>query len=170
MLVFPPRIDLFFVVGMLALALAIAGWAGAERLRGSAIGRTVVTIRLPAAVVGLVLTVSSFFAATPESQLANPVPRTVESIAIGARVYANNCATCHGIDARGGGPLSATTPVPPPPLSGPGSHLGDHTDGDLHYWIANGLPGGMPAWAGTLTDDEIWHVINHLRSLQEGDR
>ena len=58
----------------------------------------------------------------------------------------------------------------PPALTGPRSHLGEHTDGDLHYWIANGLPGGMPAWVGTLSDEEIWHVINYLRGLQEDER
>jgi len=60
--------------------------------------------------------------------------------------------------------------VAPPALTGPRSHLGEHTDGDLHYWIANGLPGGMPAWVGTLSDEEIWHVINYLRGLQEDER
>jgi mono/diheme cytochrome c family protein len=25
----------------------------------------------------------------------------------------------------------------------------------------------MPAWAGTLGDEEIWHVINFLRELQD---
>jgi mono/diheme cytochrome c family protein len=53
----------------------------------------------------------------------------------------------------------------PPPLTGPGSHLGAHTDGNLHEIIANGLPGGMPAWAGSLDDDSIWDLVNFLRVL-----
>jgi putative copper resistance protein D len=115
--------------------------------------------------VGVVMTLSGFFAATPQTQLANPIPATVDSISAGEEVYLNTCAACHGVDARGGGPQSGTTRVRPPALVGPGSHLGQHTDGDLHYFIGNGLPGGMPAWANRLTDDEIWNVINFLRDL-----
>lgn len=165
--VFPPLIDLPLLFGAVALALALVGWLAAGRLAGSALGRAVVTLRLPALAVGIVLTASAFFAPTPQTQLPNPITRTVDSVRIGGQVYLNNCATCHGADARGGGPLADTTPVRPPPLVGPGSHLDDHTDGDLHYFIAFGLPGGMPAWAGTLSDEEIWHVVNFLRDLQD---
>jgi putative ABC transport system permease protein len=98
--------------------------------------------------------------------LPNPIAPTVQSLEIGRQVYLNNCSACHGADARGGGPQAGTTEVRPPPLTGPGSHLGDHTDGDLHWQISNGMTSGMPAWAGVLTDDEIWHVVNYLRSLQ----
>jgi mono/diheme cytochrome c family protein len=167
--VFPPVIDLPLIVGLAALAIALVALAVPQLLRGSSIGRVMLTLRLPAAAVGFVLIASAFFAPTPQTQLANPVPRTVESVSIGQSLYVNNCASCHGADARGGGPLSTTTPVPAPPLVGPGSHLGAHTDGDLHYLISFGMPGGMPAWSGTLTDQQIWHIVNYMRSLQDGD-
>jgi mono/diheme cytochrome c family protein len=97
----------------------------------------------------------------------NPIPPTVDSIDRGQSVFTNSCAQCHGADARGGGPLSNTTQIPPPALTGPSSHLTVHSDGDLFNFISNGLPGGMPAWAGTLSDQDIWDVINFLRSIQE---
>ena len=37
---------------------------------------------------------------------------------------------------------------------------------DLFTFIHDGLPGGMPQWAGTLSDNQIWDVINFLRSLK----
>lgn len=166
--VFPPTIDLPFLVGLCFLVAAIAAFAFPAVLRRTSLGRTLVALRLPAVAVGAILTVSAFFAATPETRLPTPIPRTVDSISIGRDVYLNNCTACHGADARGGGPLADTTPVRAPALTGPGSHLGQHTDGDLHYVIANGLPGGMPAWAGQLTDEQIWHVINFLRDLEAG--
>ncbi|HEY7599249.1 MAG TPA: cytochrome c [Candidatus Limnocylindrales bacterium] len=166
--VFPPPLDVTLLGGLLLLALGALGYVAARRLRASGVGRAVVTLRIPALVAGVVLTLSAFFAPTPETYLPNPIPRTVDSIAAGEGVFLNNCAACHGIDARGGGPLAPTTSVPPPALTGPGSHLGHHTDGDLHYIINNGLAGGMPAWSGTLTDEQVWHVINYLRSLSDG--
>jgi copper resistance protein D len=165
--VFPPLIDLPLTFGLVALAIAALGFLLAARLKDSSLGRAVVTLRLPAAAVGVVLVASAFFAPTPQTQLPNPIARTVDSVAIGSDVYLNNCAACHGVDARGGGPLADTTPVRPPALVGPGSHLDDHSDGDLHYFIAYGMPGGMPAWQGTLTDEQVWHVVNFLRDLQE---
>lgn len=165
-LTIPPSITIGLIVGVILLAMGVAAFVAPDRLKQSRVGGVLVSGRILFAVIGAVLTVSAFFTgATPESQLANPMPRTVQSIEIGRSIYLSNCAACHGIDARGGGPQSGSTPVRPPALVGPGSHLADHTDGDLHYWIANGLPGGMPAWVGQLTDEDIWHVVNYLRSL-----
>ena len=164
--VFPPIIDLPLIVGLITLVVGVAGFVIPARHQATTLVRTIRVLRLPALAVGFVLTVSAFFAATPTTRLQNPVEPTVQSLEIGRQVYLNNCAVCHGADARGGGPQAGTTPVRPPPLTGPGSHLDDHTDGDLHWWISNGMPGGMPAWAGALSDEEIWHVINYLLSLQ----
>jgi putative copper resistance protein D len=164
-ILFPPPISPSLIIGLAALLLGVLGFAIAARLRGSTLGSLVVTLRLLFLAVGVVMTLSGLFAATPQTQLANPIPATVDSISAGEEVYLNTCAACHGVDARGGGPQSGTTQVRPPALVGPGSHLGQHTDGDLHYFIGNGLPGGMPAWANRLTDDEIWNVINFLRDL-----
>jgi hypothetical protein len=43
-----------------------------------------------------------------------------------------------------------------------------HTDGDIFYWIQNGVSQGspMPAFKAKLTDDEIWHVVNYVRRLR----
>ena len=149
-----------FIIGIAVLGVAAIGFARPATWVG--------TLRFPAGIVGIILVVSALLPsqpATPESALANPVPLTVDSIAAGGDVYLNNCAVCHGVDARGNGSLAGTTAVRPPALTGPGSHLTQHSDGDLHYWIGNGLTGGMPAWAGKLTDLEIWQVIDYLRSL-----
>jgi mono/diheme cytochrome c family protein len=166
--VFPPHIDIWFICGCVLLAFGVVALVRPAWIGRFNLGRRLLALRLPAVVVGAVLVVAGFLAATPETYLPNPVPSTVQSLAVGRDVYLNNCSACHGADARGGGPQAGTTPVRPPSLAGPGSHLGDHTDGDLHYTIVSGLPGGMPAWAGQLSDEEVWSVINYLRSLQIG--
>ena len=136
--VFPPVIGLPLFVGLAALAVALLGFALAGTLRASSIGRVVVLLRMPAAAVGIVLLASAFFAPTPQTQLPNPVPRTVDSIAQGRTLYQNSCASCHGVDARGGGPL----------------HQWAHVAGRLHG--AGDLPQRVPGTheVGRLGDGE----------------
>ena len=90
----------------------------------------------------------------------NPIAATMDSINRGSTTYASSCAKCHGVDARGGGPDSGTTAAVPPALTGPSSHLTAHSDSGVFSFIHDGLAGGMPSWAGTLTDNQIWDVIN----------
>ena len=99
---------------------------------------------------------------TPMSHTPNPVSLTVTSVDAGSRLYQANCAACHGVSGAGGGPLSGTTAITPPSLL---AHLGQHSDGDLFYWISNGMPGGMPAWAAKLSETDRWNLINYLRSI-----
>ncbi len=41
-----------------------------------------------------------------------------------------------------------------------------HTDQQLSSWVRQRVAGaGMPAFEGTLSDEEIWHVINFIRTL-----
>jgi putative copper resistance protein D len=164
--VFPPHVDIWFVAGVILFVFGLIAILRPSLVRKYGIGRRAMGLRLLALALGAVLVIAGFLAATPETYLPNPVPSTVQSLSVGQGVYLNNCAACHGADARGGGPQAGTTAVRPPALAGPGSHLGQHTDGDLHYFIGNGLQGGMPAWADRLSDDEIWSVINYLRSIQ----
>jgi hypothetical protein len=104
-------------------------------------------LRIPAVVVGIVLVVSVILPSppsTPESALANPVPVTVDSVAVGTQLYAANCATCHGVHARGNGPQANTTSVRPPALTGPESHrhrgpgTGNHADviASIPSWVS----------------------------------
>ena len=100
---------------------------------------------------------------TPASGVPNPVPNTVASVARGSDLYQANCARCHGSEARGGGPDAGTTQVPPADLRS--GHVNEHTDGDIFYWITNGLEGGMPAWGTRLSETQRWELVNYLRSL-----
>ncbi len=95
--------------------------------------------------------------------LANPVPLTVTSVDAGQNLYEANCARCHGVDARGGGVDAGTTQIAPANLRS--GHLNLHSDVDIYTWISSGLPGGMPAWSGQLSETDRWNLVNFLRSV-----
>lgn len=82
----------------------------------------------------------------------------------GAKIYAQNCARCHG--AQGEGDPNWRVPgndgfYPPPPLNGSG-HAWHHSTDVLRQVIADGSADGagrMPAWSGRLTARQIDAVI-----------
>jgi mono/diheme cytochrome c family protein len=139
-----------------------ARWVAAAKRQPLLVGAAIVLGLL------LVVVVGSRFVPVPDP--INPISPAVDSLARGTQVYRNNCAACHGTNARGGGPMAGTTAVAPPALVGTSAHLTAHTDGELFRLITSGAPGGMPSWAGKLSPTEIWDVINFLRSLEGGQQ
>jgi copper transport protein len=100
-----------------------------------------------------------------ESTLPNPVPADAASIASGQALYQEYCLACHGPRGKGDGPAGLAMNPRPADLS---LHAvpGVHTDGQLFEWISNGYPGSvMPAFAGALTEEQRWHLVNFLRTL-----
>ena len=46
-----------------------------------------------------------------------------------------------------------------------------YSDGQLRFVIARGVsPSGMPAWKGTLEDDDIWKIVLFIRSLPKSQK
>ncbi len=103
-------------------------------------------------------------ASTPASSRANPVLSSDESIALGRALFAQHCAACHGPLGLGDGPAAAGLNPPPAVLP---LHVPLHSDGDLFGFIEGGFPGSaMPAFKGTLTEEQMWHLVNYLRTLK----
>jgi putative copper export protein/mono/diheme cytochrome c family protein len=88
---------------------------------------------------------------------------TASSITRGGGIYVVHCAACHGVSGAGDGPLAAGTPVRPADLTA--SHIFEHSDGDLFWWISNGIvTGGMPGFADQLDERERWDIINFIHA------
>lgn len=49
--------------------------------------------------------------------LAFAPPAMAQDLVRGARIYAENCAVCHGVDHRGTGPMAEILVIPPPDLT-----------------------------------------------------
>ena len=102
-------------------------------------------------------------------------PRDAAQVALGARLYAQQCAACHGANLEGQPNWRERLPngrMPAPPHDESG-HTWHHADDVLFAITRNGLvppyaPRGyesdMPAFAGRLSDDEIWAVLAYLKS------
>lgn len=101
---------------------------------------------------------------TPSKFLNNPIIPDATSIAIGEHLYMENCVPCHGPEGRGDG-ISAAS-LNPPPINFTAGHTATHADGDLFYWIQNGVDNSaMPAFQDKFTEEEMWHLVNYVRRL-----
>ena len=98
--------------------------------------------------------------------LKNPLGDTGAAAAAGRELYQKNCEACHGYD--GSGRTAAGGGMYPPPLD-----LGQHalaqrkrTDGELFYFIRNGIRNtAMPGWQ--FPDQQVWQLVVHIRNLPQ---
>lgn len=104
--------------------------------------------------------------AKPPSDTAkkeNPVKSSPTSIASGKKKFGQDCAMCHGNEGGGDGDLAADMHLKLKDLRDAAA-LKDLSDGDI-YVIINTGKGKMMGEEGRLKPDEIWDVINFVRSL-----
>lgn len=100
--------------------------------------------------------------ATPTSYYASSEPYSVASILTGRAIYAANCVACHGESGQGDGPASASLAIAPADLT---AHLFVHTEGDLFWFIGNGMDDGvMPPFRDVLAESQRWSLINFLKA------
>jgi len=107
--------------------------------------------------------------AYPTTYRRPAVPYNAISVAGGLGLYAQRCAGCHGAGGRGDGPEGAGLPRRPADLTAP--HTGQHTAGDLYWWLTHGIPAaGMPGFADRLSEEERWDLINFVRALSASEQ
>jgi mono/diheme cytochrome c family protein len=102
-------------------------------------------------------------------------PRDPAKVAAGATLYAQHCAACHGPKLEGQPnwrERMANDRLPAPPHDESG-HTWHHPDHVVFAITKNGLvppyapkdyQSDMPAFAGKLSDDEIWAVLAYIKS------
>jgi mono/diheme cytochrome c family protein len=100
----------------------------------------------------------------------NPYANDPQSAARGKVVFQENCQVCHGIAGDGNGPAGANLKIRPPTFHNPQHFLAPGMDG-AHFWVishGDGEPGGMPAWDGKLTAQQMWDVLNYIKTIAAG--
>lgn len=98
-------------------------------------------------------------------QSANPVKPSPESIAKAKKQYGYDCAMCHGDNGNGKGDLVADMQLTLKDYTDAAA-LGSMSDSDLFAIIKNGK-GKMPADGGRTKPDDIWGLVNLLRSFSK---
>jgi mono/diheme cytochrome c family protein len=97
---------------------------------------------------------------------ANPVRSSAESLARGKKIYAYECALCHGEDGSGAGDLAKNMKAKMASFRDP-SALKGQTDGELFYIIKNGK-GEMEGEGGRVKTEDGWNLVNYVRSMSKG--
>jgi len=99
--------------------------------------------------------------------IKNPIKATPDSIAAGKKIYDTQCTNCHGASGKGDGKMAESITSGPKP-----SDLSDaqwkhgSTDGEIFTLIRDGSKGtGMRGYAARMKTDDIWNVVNYLRTL-----
>ena len=108
-------------------------------------------------------------------------PDDAAFVALGAWVYAENCASCHGANLEGQPDWKRPGPdgrLPAPPHDETG-HTWHHDVATLFGLTKHGLKAmlgpdstydsAMPAYAGILTDEEILAVLSFIKSTWPAD-
>lgn len=100
----------------------------------------------------------------PEAQkLKNPIASDAASIEEGRKLYSRNCASCHGPSGKGDGSMALAGGTP--------ANLTDETwdhgssDGEIFVVIRDGTSSDMEPYKDRLSEKQIWHIVNFIRSL-----
>ena len=154
------------LVGSQVAVLGLVGIAAGLTLRGRRLPLVAGALVVLGAGAGLALPPLAIDA-YPTTYRRPSVPYQAASIASGAALYREHCASCHGLGGAGDGPAGVRLPRPPADLRAP--HTAQHTAGDLFWWLSNGIPAaGMPAFGRELSEEQRWDLVNFLRALSSG--
>jgi mono/diheme cytochrome c family protein len=98
--------------------------------------------------------------------MANPTPKSAESVADGMAHFADHCAVCHANDGSGDTEMGrGLYPKAPDMRLDTTQQL---SDGELFYIVEHGIRfTGMPGWrTGTTAGEESsWHLVHFIRRL-----
>src|SRR5258708_34622999 len=96
--------------------------------------------------------------------MKNPLIANDGSIEVfaGQELYKQKCQICHGYD--GSGETETGAGQYPRPLDLRGPEVNHSTDGELFYFIRNGIRNtAMPGWQ--LPDQDTWRLVVFIRNL-----
>lgn len=113
-------------------------------------------------IVGIILVALAIYSNWESSQPVEPLA-DAQTISIGAQVFQQNCAACHGDQGQGHAALAQA-----PALDG-SEHSWHHPDGQIQDQILNGGV-DMPSFAETLTNEEVIAVIRYFQTFWRADQ
>jgi mono/diheme cytochrome c family protein len=98
----------------------------------------------------------------------NPLPPSGETLSKGEKLYAQNCAICHGADGHGRTTIGRGMYPPAMDLTSP--HVQHWNEAELFWIIRNGVPlTGMPSWKAALSQSDTWQLVDFIHGLPRLD-
>ncbi|MCB0406897.1 MAG: cytochrome c [Bdellovibrionales bacterium] len=91
----------------------------------------------------------------------NPMEGHPDTVVIGAQLFSKNCVQCHADDGSGQGQLAKTLDEQPANLQELAKRKSVKTFAANIYYGKN----LMPAYKDVLSEEEIWHLANFVKSL-----
>ena len=106
--------------------------------------------------------------AYPTTYWSSPTEYTAASILTGRQAFLANCSVCHGARGHGDGPAVPGLAVPPADLTA--DHVYAHLDGDMYWWIGNGIADVMPQFGAVLDEQARWSLIDFIHANADAGR
>lgn len=95
----------------------------------------------------------------------NPVPKTDANLIEGMKLYAMNCAVCHGGLDRKRNVMGGAFYPPAPQIIVRG--LND-PEWQIFFVIKHGVRlTGMPAWGKVMSDDSLWKITAFVKNVDQ---
>lgn len=82
----------------------------------------------------------------------------------GRAIFESRCQKCHGPAGKGDGP---DRDPKNPPANLTASKADENPDGVLFYKVWNGQPPKMPVFKSLISREEIWTVVEYVKTLRQ---
>lgn len=105
-------------------------------------------------------------AQAPAATQKNPVKPTADSQAKAKKIYAVDCALCHGDNGNGKTDVATAMGATMDDWTNPAT-LASKSDSDLFAVIRNGKGKMPPEVEGRAKDDEVWNLIIYIRKMSQ---
>ena len=96
--------------------------------------------------------------------LQNPSDATSDSLATGRQRYVFMCRECHGNRGLGDGDMAHAGGVVPDFTDDVWLH--GPSDGEIFLVIKDGVTADMQPYGDRISDEDIWHLVNYLKTLE----
>lgn len=102
-----------------------------------------------------------------KADVKNPYPATARQLTAARKLFGTQCSVCHNTNGDGHTTMGQSMYPHAPDLRG---LTQNKSDGTLFYTIRNGVRmSGMPAWSQD-SDQEIWGLVNLIRTFKPNPR
>jgi mono/diheme cytochrome c family protein len=102
------------------------------------------------------------------AKMQNPVAADAASLEAGKKLYADNCADCHGEEGKGDGPAAPYAGDPPPSNLADADWKHGGSDGEIFVIIRDGVEGtGMKDFVKDMKPTDMWHVVNYVKTFSK---